>query len=87
MSKDPPNKPQSWKKVHKVLSWSAAGTESMHSLVAAVTNSGNAVMFSTTMDGSALVLSVYAGTDRVKEYVTDPGDIPALFAWVIENYS
>lgn len=87
MSKDPPNKPTSWRKVHKVLSWSAAGTETLHNLVASVTDSGNAVMFSRTIDGSALVLSVYAGDDRVKEYVTEPGDIVPLFAWVKETYS
>lgn len=87
MSKDPPNKPTSWRKMHKVLSWSAAGTESLHTLVASVTNSGNAVMFSTTIDGSALVLSVFSGDTKVKEYITDVGDIVPLFAWVLEQYS
>jgi hypothetical protein len=39
------------------------------------------------MDGSALILSVYSGDERVKEYVTEPGDIPPLFEWIVENYS
>ena len=87
MPNDPKNPPPSWKKLHKVLTWRAAGTESLHSVVAGVTDSGNAIMFSTTLDASALVLSVYSGNNKIKEYVTDPGDIPALFAWVLEQYS
>lgn len=87
MSKDPPNQSGHWRKQHKSLSWSAAGTESLHSLVAGITNSGNAVMFSRTLDGSALVLSVFSGDERVKEYVTEPGDIVPLFAWALEQYS
>ena len=87
MSKDPPNKPTSWRKLHKVLSWSAASPEKLHNLVSAVCGSGNAVMFGSTMDGSALILSVYSGDERVKEYVTEPGDIPPLFEWIVENYS
>jgi hypothetical protein len=44
-------------------------------------------MFSRTIDGSALVLSVYSGDTKSKEYVTEPGDIPALLAWALETYS
>jgi hypothetical protein len=87
MSTDTPHTSGQWRKKHTSISWSASGKDSIHSLVAAVTNSGNAVMFSRTVDGSALVLSVYAGSERVKEYVTEPGDIPALFAWVMETYA
>ena len=87
MSKDPPNKPTSWRKAHLVISWSGAGKDSLHSMVTAITDSGNAVMFSRTMDGSALVLSVFSGETKSKEYVTEPGDIPALLAWAMETYS
>ena len=87
MSKDPPNTPRSWRRASNSISWSSAGTDSLKSLVAGVTDSGNAVMFSRTMDGNSLVLSIYAGNDKVKEYITEPGDIPALFAWCIEHYS
>lgn len=87
MSKDPPNKPQSWRRDHKSLSWSAAGTDSLKQCVAAITDSGNALMFSRTVDGSALVLSIFSGDTKSKEYVTEPGDIPALLAWAIETYS
>jgi hypothetical protein len=86
MSKDPPTN-KAWRKNKSSLSWSAAGTDSIKSLVAAITDSGNAVMFGRTIDGSALVLSVFAGNERSKEYVTEAGDIPALFAWAIETYS
>jgi hypothetical protein len=87
MSKDPPNKPTSWRKVHRVLSWSGASSAELHHLVASVTDSGNAVMFSRTIDGSALVLAIYSGNEKAKEYITDPGDIPPLFEWVIGEYS
>lgn len=86
MSKDPPNN-KSWRKNKQSISWSAAGSESLHSTVAGVTNSGNAIMFSRTIDGTALVLSVYSGNEKAKEYITEHGDIPALLAWVMETYS
>lgn len=86
MSKDPPvNK--SWRKLKSTLSWSASGRDSLHSTIAAVTDSGNALMFSRTIDGTALVLSVFSGDTKSKEYITEPGDIPALLAWVMETYS
>jgi hypothetical protein len=87
MSKDPPTGPQSWRKAHKAISWSGAGKDSLHSVIAGITDSGNALMFSRTIDGSALVLSVYSGDTKSKEYVTEPGDIPALLAWALETYS
>lgn len=87
MSKDPPINGKPWKGHSSSIAWSSAGKDSLHSLVSAITNSGNAVMFSRTMDGSALVLSVFSGNTKSKEYVTEPGDIPALFAWAIETYS
>jgi hypothetical protein len=86
MPKDPPTR-NAWKSNKKTLSWSAAGTDSIRSVVAAITDSGNAVMFSRTMDGSALALTLYSGDTKSKEYVTEPGDIPALLAWAIETYS
>lgn len=82
-----PDSPHSWRKQHKSLSWSAAGESSLKATVAAITDSGNAVMFSRTMDGSALVLSIFSGDIKSKEYVTEVGDIPPLLAWAIETYS
>jgi len=87
MPTETPRTSGEWRKKHTSISWSSAGKDSLHSVVAGVTNSGNAIMFSRTMDGSALVLSVYAGSERVKEYVTEPGDIVPLLAWVLETYA
>lgn len=87
MSKDPPNKPNSWRKNHTSISWSAAGTDTLKSVIASITDSGNAVMFSRTIDGTALTLSIFSGNEKAKEFVTEPGDIPALLAWAIETYS
>lgn len=87
MSTDAPQSGQWRKKPKASLSWQAAGADSLRSLVAAITDSGNAVMFSRTIDGSALVLSVYSGDTKSKEYVTEPGEIPQLFSWAIETYS
>lgn len=86
MSKDPPSN-KSWRKNKATLSWSAAGRDSLHGTIAAITDSGNALMFSRTVDGSALVLSVFSGDTKSKEYITEPGDIVALLAWAVETYS
>lgn len=86
MPKEPPTN-KSWRKNAHSISWSGAGTDSLKSLITGVTDSGNAIMFSRTIDGTALVLAVYSGSEKVKEYVTEVGDIPALFAWVLETYS
>ena len=87
MSTDNPPNAKTWRKNHKAISWSAAGTDSLKSLVAGITDSGNAVMFSRTLDGTALVCSVFSGNQKTKEYITEAGDIPALFAWLLEEYS
>lgn len=87
MSKDPPIGQKPWKSNHSSISWSAAGKDSLHSMLSAITDSGNAVMFSRTMDGSALILSIYAGDTKSKEYITEAGDIPSLLAWAVETYS
>jgi len=86
MPKEPPSR-QPWKKLKSTISWGAAGKDSLHSMVTAITDSGNAVMFSRTIDGTALALSIYSGDTKSKEYVTEPGDIPALLAWAMEEYS
>lgn len=85
MPKEPPTSRQ-WRKTHKSISWQAAGTDSLKATIVSVTEAGGALMFSRTMDGGALVLSVYNGDDRTKEYVTEQGDIPQLLAWVLETY-
>lgn len=87
MPKDPPSTSKRWKSDHQSISWSAAGTESLKTLVTAVTDSGNAVMFSRTIDGSALSLTIFSGNTKAKEYVTEPGDILSLFKWAMEEYS
>lgn len=85
MSTDPQPK-KTWKRAKALLSWQAAGTDSLKEVVVRITQSGGAVMFSTTIDGTALILSIYSGNDKTKEYITEAGDIPALFAWAIETY-
>jgi hypothetical protein len=87
VAKDPPSTPRSWRSDKHSISWSASGTDSIKSLVVGITDSGNACMFSRTMDGSALVLSIFSGNEKVKEYITEPGDIVSLFAWALEHYS
>jgi len=85
---DTPSGFQSFKgKNRKSLSWAAAGTESLKSTIVGVTDAGNSIMFSRTLDGGALVVALYMGNVKAKEYITEAGDIPALFAWCIENFS
>jgi len=87
MPKDPPSTSKKWKGSRATLSWQSAGTESLKELIARITDSGNAVMFSKTIDGSALSLTIFSGNTKSKEYVTEVGDIVPLFAWALEEYS
>jgi hypothetical protein len=44
-------------------------------------------MFTRNADGNALAIACYMGNTKAKEYITEAGDIPALLAWAIENFS
>jgi len=87
MAKEPPNSPGKWKANRASLSWSAAGTETLKSTIVSITECGNAIMFSKTIDGSALICTVYSGNEKCREFVTEPGDIVPLLAWLVETYS
>jgi len=76
-----------WKSKHKSISWSSGPTETMRDFIAQLTDAGCGVLFSRTTDGGALVVSVYAGDDRSKEYITEPGDILVCFAYLTELYT
>lgn len=78
--------PGKWKSNRHSIHWQAAGAESLREVITRLTDNGCGVLFSRTMDGGSLVFGVYAGNERSKEYVTEPGDIPALLAWALEVY-
>jgi len=86
-----PNDPRNPKKFKggksTSITWASAGTESLKSTIAAITDAGNAILFSRTIDGSALSLTLFSGNEKSKEYITEVGDIPALLAWAVEQYS
>lgn len=75
-----------WRSNKKSIHWQSAGAESLREVIARLTDNGCGVMLSRTSDGGSLVFGVYAGDDRTKEYITDPGDIPGLLAWALETY-
>lgn len=54
------------------IGWDEVDAVTVARLVAAITNAGDAVMFGRTSDGGALVLNIMSGSDRVKEYYSDP---------------
>lgn len=87
MPKEPPTTAKRWKSNHQSISWSAAGDSSLKATIAGVTDSGNAILFSRTMDGSALIVQVFAGSERSKEYATSVGDIVPLLEWVLSTFS
>lgn len=87
MPKDPPNSASKWRSNKASLSWSAAGADTLKHAIASITDSGNAIMFSKTVDQSALICTVYSGSDKSREFVTEPGDIVPLLAWFVETYS
>lgn len=75
-----------WKGNRKTISWSGGPADGIRHLVGALTDNGNAVLFSRTLDGGALGIQVLAGNERTKEYVSDLADITPLFAWLLETY-
>jgi hypothetical protein len=85
---DTPSGFQSFKgKNKKSLSWQAGGADSIKDTIVKITESGNSIMFTRTADGGALAVACYMGNVKAKEYITEVGDIPALLAWCIENFS
>jgi len=87
MPLDPRNPKRFKGGVKSTLSWQAVGTESLKDAIVRITDSGNAILFSRTTEGSALSLTLFSGNQKSKEYITEVGDIPALLAWAIEEYS
>jgi len=75
-----------WKGNRKTISWTGGPADSIRHLIGALTDNGNAVLFSRTLDGGALGIQVLAGSERTKEYVSDLADIAPLFAWLLETY-
>jgi hypothetical protein len=53
--------------------------------VAAVTDGGDAIMFSRTRDGGALCLTIMAGEERIKQYAGDGEEIQKLLSLVLES--
>ncbi len=83
-----PRNPKRFKGGNKSsLSWQSAGTESLKDTIVRITDSGNAILFSRTIDGGALSLTLFSGNQKSKEYITEVGDIPALLEWAITEYS
>lgn len=78
---------KAWKAKHNTISWSSGPSETMRDAIASLTDAGCGVLFSRTMDGGALVVGVYSGSDRTKEYITEPGDILVCLAYLVETYT
>jgi len=76
-----------WKAKHNSISWRSGPTDTLHDVIAKLTDAGCGVLFSRTMDGGALVIGVYAGNERTKEYITEPGDILVCLAYLVETYA
>lgn len=54
------------------IGWDECDAVAIAALVAAVTNAGDAVLFSRTSDGGALSLTIMTDGDKHREYFTDP---------------
>lgn len=53
------------------VSWGSVGADAVHSCIEAVTDVGDAVMFTRSSDGGVLVLQVFAGQAKPKWYFKD----------------
>lgn len=60
--------------------WEDAEADTLWRAIDEVTRRGDALMFSLTRDGGAVVLTVMSGDDRIKSYATGPEEIAALLA-------
>lgn len=60
--------------------WEDANADDLWRTVYQVTNSGDAIMFSRTRDGGAVVLTVLSGDDRQKAYATGEEEVASLLA-------
>lgn len=53
------------------FSWGSVDEVAVHATIAAVTDAGDGIIISRTSDGGAGVITLLAGTDKVKIYVTN----------------
>lgn len=77
---------RNWKANRHSLHWSDGPTDTIKSFIGQLTDAGCGVLFSRTQDGSALIISVYAGNETSKEFLTEPGDIVPCFDWLLSTY-
>lgn len=64
--------------------WEDADADQLWRAIYEVTNTGDALMFSLTRDGGAVVLTVLAGDERVRQYATGEEEIAKLLTLVRE---
>jgi hypothetical protein len=68
------------------VSWNDADPLNVIAAIAAIVDGGDAVMFGSTSDGGALVITVLSGTDRRKFYPDDATSIGHALKQIYEAY-
>jgi len=67
-----------------IATWEEAEAETLWRTIYEVTNNGDAIMFGRTRDEGAVVLTVLAGDERIRQYATGPEEIAELLQVVRE---
>jgi len=75
-----------WRADRITVRWSQADADAVLAFIDLLTDAGCAVIFNRTTDGGSLILGLYAGADRPKDYLQTPGDISAYMEWLTTNY-
>lgn len=71
-----------WRQSANSVTWSERLPGTFISTIESVTESGGAILFAKTRDGSSLLLKVFHGNDGCQEYLDSTQDIDALLEWV-----
>jgi len=75
--------PYSRREAKQKIAWDEVSAPQIGEVVAAVTRDGSAVLFGTTRDGGALVVTICAGDERIKFYASDPQEVADMIANII----
>ena len=64
-------------------SWDEVSSSMIGEIVGAVTRGGDAILFGTTQDGGALVITICSGSERIKFYGSTEAEISTMMQRVL----
>lgn len=80
------NQAKQWRASRPTVRWSVADATLVLEFIDALTDAGCAVIFNRKADGSELILGLYAGDERPKDYLVTAGEVRDYMAWLRKTY-